>query len=632
MNKTAAVQQPTTPRFTPPAKALLQRRCSCGNQAIADGECAECAKKKSSLQRKLAIGASDDPLELEADRVADQVMAAPTHSEVGGAPPHIQRYAGQAVDSADTAPSSVGSVLADPGSPLEPALRQDMEQRFVHDFSRVRVHTGQAAEQSAREVSAQAYTVGSNIVFAAGRFAPGTNEGRHLLAHELAHVVQQSGADGLNVGQRDEQRASLPAPISPTPLQRQAEAVPSAEEAGLEAEAEPEASASGGFLVEDDASEVGPAQMRKSEFLAQLRAEVCAAANAELAAVGRSTDGCPYLNYWFNYYSARDSQQVERALRRYAPDTAGATSARDYIPIIVERVRQAVAIWARTGEVTGVPEQLPEGGPSITPETVGLSGDQASAEAPGVQFKGREGGPRAANLQTIHSSLRQGAPLDSTTRGRMEHAFGHDFSHVRVHTDAAAAGLSSGLNARAFTVGGDVAFGAGEYRPGTLWGDALIAHELAHVVQQSGAPQDVAPLEIGGSHSNAMEDDADRSAVGVVAALWGGAKGMFKEMAKNAMPRLRSGLGLRRCSCDKAEETIRYRLIATSGFPDAPLHCRYCACTKAVGGAQDLQGGPRGTEGCPPGREIRWKCTSQLSSIPLSTEPCQQSHPDAQCR
>ncbi len=68
-----------------------------------------------------------------------------------------------------------------------------MERRFGHDFSRVRVHTDAAAEQSARDVNAHAYTVGTDIVFGAGRYAPGSGEGRRLLAHELTHVVQQSG-------------------------------------------------------------------------------------------------------------------------------------------------------------------------------------------------------------------------------------------------------------------------------------------------------------------------------------------------------------------------------------------------------------------------------------------------------
>jgi len=136
----------------------------------------------------------NDPFEYEADRIADQVMAPPTHRAVGGGLPRIQRYASQATDSARTAaPASVDRVLASPGRPLEPSLRQDMEHRFGSDFSRVRVHSGAVAEQSARDVNAYAYTVGPDIVFGAGRLAPQTQARDRLLAHELTHVIQQTG-------------------------------------------------------------------------------------------------------------------------------------------------------------------------------------------------------------------------------------------------------------------------------------------------------------------------------------------------------------------------------------------------------------------------------------------------------
>lgn len=143
------------------------------------------------MQAKLAIGASDDPLEREADRVADQVLALPTHPVVESAVQRIQRFAGQPAAQAEAAPESVERVLAGSGRPLDTALRHDMEQRFGHDFSRVRVHSDGTAGQSAREVNANAYTAGHNIVFGASQFAPATREGRRLLAHELTHVIQQ---------------------------------------------------------------------------------------------------------------------------------------------------------------------------------------------------------------------------------------------------------------------------------------------------------------------------------------------------------------------------------------------------------------------------------------------------------
>jgi hypothetical protein len=193
-------------------------RCArpCGGTPGPTAECAGCGGKKSVFQRKLAIGASNDPLEQEADRIADQVLAAPAHPAANGAPPPIQRFSGQSTGQMDnTASASVDRALASPGRPLDTALREDMEHRFGHDFSRVRVHSDAAAEQSARDVNAHAYTAGDNIVFGTGRFAPGTHEGQRLLAHELTHVVQQ--ATGLSTriiqGSWDWGRAGLGALI-----------------------------------------------------------------------------------------------------------------------------------------------------------------------------------------------------------------------------------------------------------------------------------------------------------------------------------------------------------------------------------------------------------------------------------
>ncbi|MDO9164086.1 MAG: DUF4157 domain-containing protein [Methylococcaceae bacterium] len=207
MNKTTVAQQAQITSTLATAQGLLQRKCACGNYTLAGGECMECAKKKNGLQRKLTIGASNDPLELEADRVAEQVMAAPTNSSVSRAPLRLQRYARQTSVGEDTAPYSVDRVLAGSGRPLEPVLREDMEQRFGHNFSQVRVHSGGAAEQSARDVNARAYAAGNNVVFGEGSFSPATQEGRRLIAHELAHVVQQSGSVGKIIARAPDPKA-----------------------------------------------------------------------------------------------------------------------------------------------------------------------------------------------------------------------------------------------------------------------------------------------------------------------------------------------------------------------------------------------------------------------------------------
>lgn len=105
----------------------------------------------------------------------------------------VQRKA--AGDSASAAaPSLVNNVLAAPGQPLDAVTRGYMEGRFGHDFGSVRIHTGERASQSARSIDALAYTSGADIVFSGGAYNPQSSSGKHLLAHELAHVIQQNGA------------------------------------------------------------------------------------------------------------------------------------------------------------------------------------------------------------------------------------------------------------------------------------------------------------------------------------------------------------------------------------------------------------------------------------------------------
>jgi hypothetical protein len=141
----------------PPASAatprpdLVQKKCACGASAGLTGECAECAQKKLAAER----------------RGVDEAA----HS---------------------AAPPSVGEVMRATGEPLDQETLASMESHLGHDFSRVRVHTDERAAESASEVNALAYTIGQDIVFAHGRYAPRSAEGQKLLAHELTHTIQQS--------------------------------------------------------------------------------------------------------------------------------------------------------------------------------------------------------------------------------------------------------------------------------------------------------------------------------------------------------------------------------------------------------------------------------------------------------
>jgi hypothetical protein len=181
------------PAAAPSAPVLrrspLRRSCACGGSPGADGECAACRRRR--LARRPATGGGG-----------------------GGLAPPIVR-----------------EVLASAGRPLDAAARGFMEPRFGHSFAAVRVHTDGRAAASARAVAARAYTVGRHLVFGTGEYAPHTTGGRGLLAHELAHVVQQEGTGApslhrLAVGPVDDEaereaersadavlRGSVPAPL-----------------------------------------------------------------------------------------------------------------------------------------------------------------------------------------------------------------------------------------------------------------------------------------------------------------------------------------------------------------------------------------------------------------------------------
>jgi hypothetical protein len=151
--QTASQTQPS-----PPIRGgLLQRKCACGRHTVAGGECAECQKKR--LQRK--AGHQAEP---------------------------------------DTAPPIVHEVLRSPGQPLDEGTRAFMEPRFGQDFSQVRLHTDARAAESARAVNALAYTVGRDVVFGVGQYAPYTSPGQRLIAHELAHTVQQQYLHTIPIG------------------------------------------------------------------------------------------------------------------------------------------------------------------------------------------------------------------------------------------------------------------------------------------------------------------------------------------------------------------------------------------------------------------------------------------------
>ncbi len=164
-NAPVAQQVKTAPvAVNPPRRGLLQRKCTCGGETRASGECVEC-KNKKLLQRKSMPR-----------KVID------IHSSAQRTDP-IE---------ASSAPTLPNGLAIGGGVALEPTVRSQMESQFNFDFSKVRIHSDAKGAEASRKISARAFTYGSNIGFAPGEYAPFKASGRWLLAHELAHVVQQS--------------------------------------------------------------------------------------------------------------------------------------------------------------------------------------------------------------------------------------------------------------------------------------------------------------------------------------------------------------------------------------------------------------------------------------------------------
>lgn len=175
------------------------------------GACGDCRKEEwLPVQARLQFSRPGDSGEREAERAANDVMdgrtpqvqvraslAQASHAAVETDVPTQRKGQGERVDVAPPSPeATLASALAGPGQPLDAGSRTWMESRYAHDFSQVRIHSDAAAAASAEAFHAHAYTTGRHIVFNRGAYAPDTQPGRHLLAHELAHVVQQASLQG----------------------------------------------------------------------------------------------------------------------------------------------------------------------------------------------------------------------------------------------------------------------------------------------------------------------------------------------------------------------------------------------------------------------------------------------------
>ena len=172
------------------------------------------SKPQATLQAQLAIGQPNDVYEQEADQIADRVMRIPEpqlpgndtrsglalNSQGGQQRSKLDRIQTKPVGANSASqlsvPQIVNEILNSPGQPLDAQTRAYFEPRFGHDFGQIRIHSDARAAESARAVNALGYTNGRDIVVGTGQYAPATNFGRRLLAHELTHVMQYRNAPG----------------------------------------------------------------------------------------------------------------------------------------------------------------------------------------------------------------------------------------------------------------------------------------------------------------------------------------------------------------------------------------------------------------------------------------------------
>src|SRR5262245_30868142 len=197
--KTPAAEQGRSDRATEPANPLLLDRPSTAadNKLVAAPDAVlrlqRGAGNRATLtwlraQAKLSVGAVDDPLEREADATARRVVQALRSAVAPHGPvaDRVHRTAQVGAEGGDVDPAIERQLSAARGlgTPMDPAVRRNMEQAFDTDFSGVRVHTGPTADTLARNLTAEAFTRGSDIFFRSGSYDPSSSRGQTVLAHE----------------------------------------------------------------------------------------------------------------------------------------------------------------------------------------------------------------------------------------------------------------------------------------------------------------------------------------------------------------------------------------------------------------------------------------------------------------
>lgn len=426
-----ALRTPAPVRTRPrPQRALLQRRCACGAGAGLSGRCPDCARRELlGLQTKLTVGTADDRFEREADQAAEQVLAGgqrPRLTPLGSAP--LQRQSPdeqQAPDPLGEGLGVLGSQLGD-NNPAFGAFTTQLADRFL-------------AQPAPISVGIPAF-VGANYAL--------------LWTVAMVDPAMRRQFDGFNL-------AMLPGLVPQFPVKTfQYRILDGAQtrfgfEFGLDASALVGAFNSGvvdtriSSLALDSA---GRLDTRGSQPLAlsALQVQLGLFGDALMLSGGFRQGISPYP------LMGQDGSRV-MAQTPALPDLyPGQRDLRFTVQLDLFKLGQYLH--------PATPPRGPERAQRASRDNAPLADD--------------------AGRQVQAALASAGTPLDTATRGFMESRFGHDFSQVRIHADGNAAASARAVHAHAYTLGQDIVFDAGRYAPQTDGGRRLLAHELAHVVQQ----------------------------------------------------------------------------------------------------------------------------------------------------
>ncbi|HUJ61529.1 MAG TPA: DUF4157 domain-containing protein, partial [Kofleriaceae bacterium] len=398
------------------------------------------------------------------------------------------------------------------GQAVDAQLAAQVGAHFGADLSQTRVHSDPHSQAQTRAMGARAFAHGDDVYLGPGQSASDTT----LMAHELSHVAQQKGGEAA-VQRKVEVGAQN------SPAEHQADQVAEQAAGGTLAPAH--------LIV--DAGPLAPGQELKTSFLDRLKPMVTDVANTTLGRLGSATS-CPYILFYFAKYSGLPAESLEAVIHRWIPASVNARSAEALYALISDRVRGGVEHWARSGKL---PPELGDADPSLaaTAQTA-----HAGATAGGAMTA--PGAAQAKSLDALEADLGPGQAVDPKV------AAPYGAEGVKIHTGPTAHAKAAEVDAAAFAVGDHVVMGAGAPKQGTIAGDALLAHELAHTAQQRDAAKDpVARAKPIGAEDHAAEVDADR-----VASL-----GMFAGRVGDVM---RTGVQLQRChgSVDEGVDVKTY--------------------------------------------------------------------------